>query len=61
MKNRPRCVSRKVSGANTVEQLECNVSQVIQAAEGPHRNEFQKELTFFRETAFFLLENVEIG
>jgi hypothetical protein len=61
MKNRPRCVSFRFSAADAVGQLECNVSYVIQAVEGPHRNEFQKGLTILRETASFLLENVEIG
>jgi hypothetical protein len=61
MKNRPRCVSYNVSAADAIGQLEWNVSYVIKAVEGPHRNEFQKGLTISRETAFFLLENVEIG
>jgi hypothetical protein len=53
--------SYKVSAADAVGQLECNVSYVIQAVEGPHRNEFQKGLKILRKTATFLIENVEIG
>jgi len=53
--------SYKVSAAAAVGQLECNVSYVIQAVEGPHRNEFQKGLTILMETASFQLENVDIG